>query len=105
MARAAMDKELSAETQTAIVSDIEAWRQELRIELQSELEGSDDELTDDNRLWNAVIYIQGWGHRITGTKETMDRPAWSEMLLALHGNGMRTIIIERLDRLARELMV
>jgi len=42
---------------------------------------------------------------ITGTRETMDRPAWAEMLLALHGNGVRTIIIERLDRLARDLMI
>ncbi len=42
---------------------------------------------------------------VTGTKETMDRPAWVEMMTALHGNGVKTIIIERLDRLARELMV
>ncbi|MGB9458845.1 MAG: recombinase family protein [Bryobacteraceae bacterium] len=42
---------------------------------------------------------------VTGTKETMDRPAWVAMMTALHSNGVRTIIIERLDRLARELMV
>lgn len=42
---------------------------------------------------------------ITGTKESMDRPAWAEMMTALHGNGVRTIIIEKLDRLARDLMV
>lgn len=42
---------------------------------------------------------------VTGKKETMDRPAWVEMMTALHSNGVRTIIIERLDRLARELMV
>jgi DNA invertase Pin-like site-specific DNA recombinase len=42
---------------------------------------------------------------ITGTKETMDRPAWTEMMTAIHGNGVKTIIIERLDRLARDLMV
>ncbi len=42
---------------------------------------------------------------VTGTKETMDRPAWADMMLTLHSNGVRTIIIERLDRLARELMV
>jgi DNA invertase Pin-like site-specific DNA recombinase len=42
---------------------------------------------------------------VTGTKETMDRPAWVEMMLALHSNGVRTVIIEKLDRLARDLMV
>jgi DNA invertase Pin-like site-specific DNA recombinase len=27
------------------------------------------------------------------------------MMMALHGNGVKTIIIEKLDRLARDLMV
>jgi DNA invertase Pin-like site-specific DNA recombinase len=42
---------------------------------------------------------------VTGTRETMDRSAWSEMIAALHSNGVRTIIVEKLDRLARDLMV
>jgi DNA invertase Pin-like site-specific DNA recombinase len=42
---------------------------------------------------------------VTGTKETMDREAFAEMMTALHSNGVRTIIIEKLDRLARNLMV
>lgn len=42
---------------------------------------------------------------VTGTKETMDRPAWAEMMTALHGNGVKIIVIESLNRLARELMV
>jgi site-specific DNA recombinase len=42
---------------------------------------------------------------VTGTKDAMDRPAWVDMMTALHSNGVKTIIIERLDRLARELMV
>src|ERR1700733_7579894 len=42
---------------------------------------------------------------VTGTRETMDRPAWSEMMAALHSNGVKTIIVEKLDRLARDLMV
>jgi DNA invertase Pin-like site-specific DNA recombinase len=42
---------------------------------------------------------------VTSTRETMDRPAWSEMIAALHSNGVRTIIVEKLDRLARDLMV
>jgi DNA invertase Pin-like site-specific DNA recombinase len=42
---------------------------------------------------------------VSGTIETMDRPAWAEMMAALHANGVRTIIVEKLDRVARDLMV
>lgn len=42
---------------------------------------------------------------VSGTIETMDRPAWAEMIAALHSNGVRTIIVEKLDRVARDLMV
>src|SRR5215471_12899116 len=42
---------------------------------------------------------------VPGAKESMDRPAWAEMMTALHGDGVRTIVIEKLDRLARDLMV
>jgi DNA invertase Pin-like site-specific DNA recombinase len=42
---------------------------------------------------------------VAGTKESMDRPAWSAMMTALHGDGVKTIVIEKLDRLARDLMV
>ncbi len=42
---------------------------------------------------------------VSGTKESADRPAWSELMTALHSNGVRVVAIERLDRLARDLMV
>src|SRR5215813_3827757 len=42
---------------------------------------------------------------VSGTTDSVDRPAWSELMTVLHSNGVRTIIIERLDRLARDLMV
>ena len=42
---------------------------------------------------------------VSGTIETMDRAAWAEMIAALHSNGVRTIIVEKLDRLARDLMI
>ncbi|MBZ5584233.1 MAG: recombinase family protein [Acidobacteriia bacterium] len=42
---------------------------------------------------------------VSGTKESADRPAWSELMTALHSNGVRIVIIEKLDRLARDLMV
>lgn len=34
-----------------------------------------------------------------------DRPAFADMLRTLHANGVRTVIVEKLDRLARDLMV
>lgn len=42
---------------------------------------------------------------VTGARESMDRPAWSEMMAALYSNGVRTILIEKLDRMARDLMI
>jgi DNA invertase Pin-like site-specific DNA recombinase len=42
---------------------------------------------------------------VSGTKESADRAAWSELMTALHANGVRVVIIEKLDRLARDLMV
>lgn len=40
---------------------------------------------------------------IPGKTEWEDRPAWAEMVASM--NGTHTIVIERLDRLARDLMV
>ncbi len=42
---------------------------------------------------------------VSGATESTSRPAFTAMLEALHGNGVRTIIVERLDRLARDLMI
>jgi DNA invertase Pin-like site-specific DNA recombinase len=42
---------------------------------------------------------------VRGSIETMDRPVWAEMMAVLHSNGVRTIIVEKLERLARDLMV
>jgi DNA invertase Pin-like site-specific DNA recombinase len=42
---------------------------------------------------------------VSGAVENMDRPAWRDLMEALHGNGIRVVLIERLDRLARDLMV
>jgi DNA invertase Pin-like site-specific DNA recombinase len=42
---------------------------------------------------------------VSGEKELKDRPAFMEMLAALHANGVRRILIERLDRPARSLTV
>ena len=42
---------------------------------------------------------------VPGATEWDDRPAWVAMLEKIVGNGVRTIVIERLDRVARDLMV
>jgi DNA invertase Pin-like site-specific DNA recombinase len=53
---------------------------------------------------NGIEIVQWFEERaVCGATEWENRPAWSEMIQ--HLNGTRTIIIERLDRLARELFV
>jgi DNA invertase Pin-like site-specific DNA recombinase len=42
---------------------------------------------------------------VSGTKELENRPALTELIAALYSNGVHAVIIERLDRLARDLMV
>lgn len=42
---------------------------------------------------------------VSGSVENMNRPAWQELMATLHSNGVRTILIEKLDRLARDLMI
>jgi DNA invertase Pin-like site-specific DNA recombinase len=42
---------------------------------------------------------------VSGTTELVDRPALQDMLVALMSNGIRIVLIEKLDRLARDLMV
>jgi DNA invertase Pin-like site-specific DNA recombinase len=42
---------------------------------------------------------------VSGTKELDDRPALAELLVALEENGVHMVVIEKLDRLARDLMV
>ena len=42
---------------------------------------------------------------LPGKTEWEHRPAWTAMLQTITSNGVRTIVIEKLDRLARDLMV
>jgi hypothetical protein len=42
---------------------------------------------------------------VSGAKGEEDRPAFQEMLSAILSNGVRAVIVERLDRLAREYVV
>lgn len=54
---------------------------------------------------NGIEIVQTFRDGITGT--TDDRPALFEMLTSMQHNGhnVRTVVIEKLDRLARDLMV
>ncbi|MDR3458300.1 MAG: recombinase family protein [Verrucomicrobiae bacterium] len=42
---------------------------------------------------------------VSGTKDAFDRPALSDMLVALKSNGVRLVLFENATRLARDLMV
>src|SRR5215467_1645001 len=42
---------------------------------------------------------------VSGTLPGEDRPAWLRLWNALESNGTKTVLIERLDRLARSLMI
>ena len=42
---------------------------------------------------------------VSGTKDEVDRPAFQEMVSEILKNGVRTVIIEGLDRLAREYRI
>jgi DNA invertase Pin-like site-specific DNA recombinase len=42
---------------------------------------------------------------VSGTKDLEDRPALSELFAALEENGIKTVLIEKVDRLARDLMI
>jgi DNA invertase Pin-like site-specific DNA recombinase len=42
---------------------------------------------------------------VSGAKDLDHRPALSALIEALHGDGVKTVVVERVDRLARDLMV
>src|ERR1035437_4189093 len=42
---------------------------------------------------------------VSGTTEWENRPSFAEMMVALMSNGTQIVLVERLDRLARVLMV
>jgi DNA invertase Pin-like site-specific DNA recombinase len=42
---------------------------------------------------------------VSGTKDTLDRPALTELIGAVMANGVRLVVVEKADRLARDLIV
>lgn len=61
------------------------------------------EAVDDYAKRNGLRIVETFQEAHTGTEA--DRPAFSAMLGAIKGNGVRTVLIERLDRFAREIGV
>lgn len=55
-----------------------------------------------NDLKIAKVYKE---EGVSGTTDWENRPAFSEMMAAMLANGTRTVLVERLDRCARDLMV
>jgi DNA invertase Pin-like site-specific DNA recombinase len=42
---------------------------------------------------------------VSGAKDTFDRPALTDLFTAIRANGVRLVLVERADRIARDLMV
>jgi DNA invertase Pin-like site-specific DNA recombinase len=42
---------------------------------------------------------------VSGAKELDNRPALLDLMTALHSNGVKLVMVEKLDRLARDLMI
>lgn len=42
---------------------------------------------------------------VSGAKDLENRPALQELMVALHSNGTKLVLIEKLDRLARDLII
>jgi DNA invertase Pin-like site-specific DNA recombinase len=54
---------------------------------------------------NGIHIVRWFDDTISGTTDMDNRPKLGEMMTALHANGTRLVLIEKLDRLARDLMI
>jgi DNA invertase Pin-like site-specific DNA recombinase len=54
---------------------------------------------------SGIRIVHWFEDRVSGKKDLENRPALQEMMTALHGNGTKLVLIEKLDRLARDLMI
>src|SRR5438552_16878476 len=60
------------------------------------------------RKWaaaNGVRIVRWFEDSVSGKKDLDNRPALQGLMAALHGNGVTLVVIEKLDRLARDLMI
>ena len=53
---------------------------------------------------HSVRIVRWFRECISGTTNPLERPAFQEMLTALHGNGVKLVICEKYDRVARDSM-
>lgn len=49
--------------------------------------------------------VEVFRESMTGTSDLEDRPALAMLLAALEMNGVKTVIVEKLDRVARDLLI
>jgi DNA invertase Pin-like site-specific DNA recombinase len=82
----------------------------LRVSSEGQVEG--DGLTRQRKAIEAYAKAHGikivrWFEEkgVSGTIDGADRPAFSEMLVALLSNGVRAVLIEKLDRIARDILI
>jgi DNA invertase Pin-like site-specific DNA recombinase len=60
------------------------------------------------RKWaaaNGVRVVQWFEDSVSGRKELENRPGLQGLMAALHSNGTKLVLVEKLDRLARDLMI
>lgn len=57
------------------------------------------------RAHDLVVEREFRDEGVSGTKEMSDRPGLKDLMVAIELNGVRTVLVERADRLARDLMV
>lgn len=82
----------------------------LRVSGKGQLDGDgfarQNKAIADYALANGISVIETFEELgVSGTKELDDRPALQDLLAALKEGDAKVVIIERLDRLARDLMV
>jgi len=53
---------------------------------------------------HGVRVVRWFRESITGSSNPLDRPAFQDMLTALHSNGVRLVICEKYDRVGRDSM-
>lgn len=74
---------------------------------QKEGDGFDRQEAEVNRYAEkyGVAVVKIFREDVSGTLSEIDRPAFQDMISDLLKNGVRTVIVERLDRLAREYRI
>jgi len=54
---------------------------------------------------NIIIEREFVEQGVSGTLDAFDRPALTDLMVAIKANGVRLVLVERADRLARDLMI